>query len=169
METLEKILSLKVKAKLEESFDLYFEKFEFQLTRKDFEGDITLMLFPLLKPTRQNPSVLGESIGRYLVKKTSFVSNFNVVSGFLNLIISDRFYLTFLNEFLKVKEYGHISPHVDSPTIMVEYSSPNTNKPLHLGHVRNNLLGYSVSKILEANGNNVIRTCLLYTSDAADE
>ena len=119
------------------------------------------MLFPLLKPTRQNPSVLGESIGRHLVKKTSFVSNFNVVSGFLNLIISDRFYLTFLNEFLKVKEYGHINPHIDSPTIMVEYSSPNTNKPLHLGHVRNNLLGYSVSKILEANGNNVIRTQII--------
>ena len=161
METLEKLLSLKVKAKLEEAFDLYLEKFEFQLTRKDFEGDITLMLFPLLKPTRQNPLVLGESIGSYLVKKTSFVSNFNVVSGFLNLIISDRFYLTFLSEFLKVREYGHLSPDSHSPTIMVEYSSPNTNKPLHLGHVRNNLLGYSVSKILEANGNNVIRTQII--------
>ena len=161
METLEKLLSLKVKAKLEEAFDLYLEKFEFQLTRKDFEGDITLMLFPLLKPTRQNPSVLGESIGSYLVKKTSFVSNFNVVSGFLNLIISDRFYLTFLSEFLKVRDYGHLSPDSDSPTILVEYSSPNTNKPLHLGHVRNNLLGYSVSKILEANGNNVIRTQII--------
>ena len=161
METLEKLLSLKVKAKLEEAFDLYLEKFEFQLTRKDFEGDITLMLFPLLKPTRQNPLVLGESIGSYLVKKTSFVSNFNVVSGFLNLIISDRFYLTFLSEFLKVREYGHHSPDSDSPSIMVEYSSPNTNKPLHLGHVRNNLLGYSVSKILEANGNNVIRTQII--------
>ena len=161
METLEKLLSLKVKAKLEEAFDLYLEKFEFQLTRKDFEGDITLMLFPLLKPTRQNPLVLGESIGSYLVKKTSFVSNFNVVSGFLNLIISDRFYLTFLSGFLKVREYGHLSPDSDSPSIMVEYSSPNTNKPLHLGHVRNNLLGYSVSKILEANGNNVIRTQII--------
>ena len=129
METLEKLLSLKVKAKLKEDFDLYFEKFEFQPTRKDFEGDITLILFPLLKPSQQNPSVLGESIGRYLVKKTSFVSNFNVVSGFLNIIISDRFYLTFLSEFLKVKEFGHINPESKSPTIMVEYSSPNTNKP----------------------------------------
>ena len=161
METLEKLLSLKVKVKLEEAFDLYLEKFEFQLTRKDFEGDITLMLFPLLKQTRQNPSVLGESIGSYLVKKTSFVSNFNVVSGFLNLTISDSFYLTFLSEFLKVREYGHINPNSASPTIMVEYSSPNTNKPLHLGHIRNNLLGYSVSKILEANGNNVIRTQII--------
>ena len=161
MEILEKLLSLKVKAKLEEAFDLNLEKFEFQLTRKDFEGDITLMLFPLLKPTQQDPSALGDSIGSYLVKNTPFVSNFNVVSGFLNLIISDRFYLTFLSEFLKVREYGHINPDSSSPTIMVEYSSPNTNKPLHLGHVRNNLLGYSVSKILEANGNNVIRTQII--------
>ena len=105
MDTLEKSLSLKVKAHLKEAFKLHIEKIEFQLTRTDFEGDITLMLFPLLKLTRQNPSVLGESIGSYLVEKNSFVTNFNVVSGFLNLIISDRFYLTFLNKFLKVKEY----------------------------------------------------------------
>ena len=88
MDTLEKSLSLQVKAHLKEAFKLHIEKIEFQLTRTDFEGDITLMLFPLLKLTRQNPSVLGESIGSYLVEKNSFVTNFNVVSGFLNLIIS---------------------------------------------------------------------------------
>ena len=84
-----------------------------------------------------------------------------MVSGFLNLTISDSFYLTFLREFLKERDYGHINPNSASPTIMVEYSSPNTNKPLHLGHIRNNLLGYSVSKIIEANGNNVIRTQII--------
>ena len=161
MDTLEKSLSLKVKAHLKEAFKLDIEKTEFQLTRTDFEGDITLMLFPLLKLTRQNPSVLGESIGSYLVEKNSFVTNFNVVSGFLNLIISDRFYLTFLNKFLKVKDYGHIKPKHDSETVMVEYSSPNTNKPLHLGHIRNNLLGYSVAKIIQANGKKVIRTQII--------
>ena len=141
MDTLEKSLSLQVKAHLKEVFKLHIEKIEFQLTRTDFEGDITLMLFPLLKLTRQNPSVLGESIGSYLVEKNSFVTNFNVVSGFLNLIISDRFYLTFLNTFLKVKEYGHINTKHDSETVMVEYSSQSTNKTLHLGHIRNKLLG----------------------------
>jgi arginyl-tRNA synthetase len=133
----------------------------FRPTRKDFEGDITLVLFPLLKLTRQNPAVLGAEIGAFLLEHSPEVSHYNVVSGFLNLSVSDRYYLSFLEGFLKAKDYGHTAPLGDSPTIMVEFSSPNTNKPLHLGHIRNNLLGHSVSKILEANGNHVIKTQII--------
>tara|TARA_B100000925_G_scaffold160542_1_gene120457 strand:+ start:479 stop:2260 length:1782 start_codon:yes stop_codon:yes gene_type:complete len=161
MGTLEKLISRKTKAHLKEVFELEVEKLEFQLTRKDFDGDITLILFPLLKLTNQKSSSLGETIGRSLVQNTSFVSEFNVVSGFLNLVISDIYYLTFLREFLKENDYGHIEADHNSPTFLVEFSSPNTNKPLHLGHIRNNLLGYSISKIIEANGKNVIRTQII--------
>ena len=111
--------------------------------------------------TRQNPAVLGAEIGTFLEEHLFDVSNYNVVSGFLNLSISDRYYLRFLEGFLIVKDFGHTTPVDDSPTIMVEFSSPNTNKPLHLGHIRNNLLGHSVSKILEANGNNVVKTQII--------
>lgn len=161
METIEKSLSQAVVAHLNEALELHIEKLEFQLTRKDFEGDITLVMFPLLKLTKQNPAVLGEKIGRYLIENTVFVTHFNVVSGFLNLTISDGYYLTFLNEFLKVNDFGHLKADDDSQTVMVEFSSPNTNKPLHLGHIRNNLLGYSVAKIIEANGKHVIRTQII--------
>tara|TARA_A200000113_G_scaffold93211_1_gene83398 strand:- start:728 stop:2509 length:1782 start_codon:yes stop_codon:yes gene_type:complete len=161
METIEKSLSQAVVAHLNEALELHIEKLEFQLTRKDFEGDITLVMFPLLKLTKQNPAVLGEKIGCYLIENTVFVTHFNVVSGFLNLTISDGYYLTFLNEFLKVNDFGHLKADDDSQTVMVEFSSPNTNKPLHLGHIRNNLLGYSVAKIIEANGKHVIRTQII--------
>ena len=153
MESLEHSLSQSVLEFLSSSFDLLDPKLEFQATRKDFEGDVTLVLFPLLKLTRQNPAVLGEKIGNYLVEQSEEVSHFNIVSGFLNLSISDAYYLKFLEACLKVEDYGHILAAENAPTIMVEFSSPNTNKPLHLGHIRNNLLGHSVSKILEANGN----------------
>ena len=161
METLEHVLSQSVTHFLTDKFGLLDLPLEFQATRKDFEGDITLVLFPLLKLTRQNPAVLGAEIGSFLEEHLPDVSHYNVVSGFLNLSISDRYYLSFLEGFLKVKDYGHRTPAGDSPTIMVEFSSPNTNKPLHLGHIRNNLLGHSVSKILEANGNNVIKTQII--------
>lgn len=161
MESLEHSLSQSVLEHLSSVYGLSDQKLEFQATRKDFEGDITLVLFPLLKLTRQNPMVLGEKIGNHLVEYSPFVSHFNVVSGFLNLTISDAFYLSFLEDFLKVKDYGHIHADQDAPTLMVEFSSPNTNKPLHLGHIRNNLLGDSVSKILEANGNHVIKTQII--------
>ncbi len=161
MESLEHSLSQSVNYFLTSQYNLSDPKFEFQATRKDFEGDITLVLFPLSKLTRKNPVVLGEKIGRYLVEYSPYVYQFNVVSGFLNLSISDAYYLNFLKVFLKVTDYGHIDPTKDAPTVMVEFSSPNTNKPLHLGHIRNNLLGYSVSKILEANGNHVVRTQII--------
>ena len=161
MESLEHSLSQSVLEFLSSSFDLLDPKLEFQATRKDFEGDVTLVLFPLLKLTRQNPAVLGEKIGNYLVEQSEEVSHFNIVSGFLNLSISDAYYLKFLEACLKVEDYGHILAAENAPTIMVEFSSPNTNKPLHLGHIRNNLLGHSVSKILEANGNHVIKTQII--------
>ena len=161
MESLEYSLSQSVLEHLSSLYNLSGLKLEFQATRKNFKGDITLVLFPLLKLTRQNPLVLGEKIGSHLIEQSLFVSHFNVVSGFLNLSISDAFYLSFLENFLKVKDYGHISVDRDAPTLMVEFSSPNTNKPLHLGHIRNNLLGHSVSNILEANGNHVIRTQII--------
>ncbi len=161
MDLIEQALSHSVSEFLSSEYDLSYSKLEFQTTRKDFDGDATLVLFPLLKLTRQNPKLLGEKIGNYLVEQSDDVSNFNIVSGFLNLSISDAYYLKFLEAFLKVDDYGHISAVEDSPTVMVEFSSPNTNKPLHLGHIRNNLLGYSISKILEANGNHVIKTQII--------
>ena len=161
MESLEHSLSQSVSDYLSTEFHLSDHELEFQATRKDFEGDVTLVLFPLLKLTRQNPAVLGKKIGNYLVEQALEVSHFNIVSGFLNLSISDAYYLSFLEDFLKVEDYGHSIAGKDSPTLMVEFSSPNTNKPLHLGHIRNNLLGHSVSKILEANGNHVIKTQII--------
>ena len=161
METLEHVLSESVTHFLSDRFGLLGLPLEFQPTRKDFEGDITLVLFPLLKLTRQNPAVLGAEIGAFLEEQSPDISHYNVVSGFLNLFVSDRYYLSFLEGFLKTEDYGHTAPVGDSPTIMVEFSSPNTNKPLHLGHIRNNLLGHSVSKILEANGNHVIKTQII--------
>ena len=161
MESLEHLLSQSVKHFLSNRFGLLEPPLEFQSTRKDFDGDITLVLFPLIKLTHQNPAVLGAEIGTFLEEHLFDVSNYNVVSGFLNLSISDRYYLRFLEGFLIVKDFGHTTPVDDSPTIMVEFSSPNTNKPLHLGHIRNNLLGHSVSKILEANGNNVVKTQII--------
>tara|TARA_A100000164_G_scaffold377956_1_gene418426 strand:- start:744 stop:2549 length:1806 start_codon:yes stop_codon:yes gene_type:complete len=161
MDLIEQALSHSVSEFLSSEYDLSYSKLEFQSTRKDFDGDATLVLFPLLKLTRQNPKLLGEKIGNYLVEQSDDVSNFNIVSGFLNLSISDAYYIKFLEASLKVDDYGHISAVEDSPTVMVEFSSPNTNKPLHLGHIRNNLLGYSISKILEANGNHVIKTQII--------
>jgi arginyl-tRNA synthetase len=161
MESLEHALSQSVTAFLSSQYGLSPQKLEFQATRKDFEGDITLVLFPLLKLTRQNPAVLGAAIGSFLEEHSPEVSHCNVVSGFLNLSITDAYYLQFLEAFLQADAYGHTSPAADAPTLMVEFSSPNTNKPLHLGHIRNNLLGDSVSKILEANGNHVLKTQII--------
>ena len=161
MDKLEHTLSKSISTFLKSNFDLTVDHFEFQLTRKDFEGDLTLVLFPMLKQTRTSPQVLGEKLGAYLIEHSDVVENFNVVSGFLNLSISDAHYLAFLKQLLSEDGYGHTKANSDAPTLMVEYSSPNTNKPLHLGHVRNNLLGYSVAEILKANGNNVIKTQII--------
>ena len=128
-------------------------------TRKEFEGDWTLVVFPFLKASRKSPEATAEEIGAALVEKLPEVKAYNVIKGFLNLTIQESFWLERLNEITDTKDPGKGAS--TSKTLMVEYSSPNTNKPLHLGHIRNNLLGYSVAQILEADGNNVIKANLV--------
>lgn len=137
------------------------EQFEFQHTRKKFEGDITLVVFSLLRHIKANPVALGEAIGAYLVETVDYVTAFNVVKGFLNLSIQDSFYVSQLKEIKETAQYGHVSFQEDKGVALVEYSSPNTNKPLHLGHIRNNLLGYAVAQILEASGQQVVKTQII--------
>ena len=145
----------------EETHQVTISDFEFQSTRKEFSGDLTLVVFPLLRQVKARPEIVAEEIGNYLVSNLSIVEGFNVVKGFLNLVLSDLFYINQFSELYKISEYGHTSVTDSSPTVMVEFSSPNTNKPLHLGHIRNNVLGYSVAKILEANGKRVIKTQII--------
>ena len=134
---------------------------QLQKTKREFEGDITLVVFPLLGVSKKAPEVTGQEIGTYLQEHVSEVVAFNVVKGFLNLLIGDRFYLEFLNHALDEENYGIAPVCEEAETVMIEYSSPNTNKPLHLGHIRNNLLGCSVCNIIEATGKKVIRTNLV--------
>ena len=159
--TLSQILSAPIEKAILSLFDVTIDKVEFQSTRKEFEGDITMVIFPLLKVIKSNPVELGNKIGAYLVENVAEVSNFNVVSGFLNIVISDQYYLDFFNDIKDNSQFGFVSPKANEPAIMVEYSSPNTNKPLHLGHVRNNLLGYAVAEILKASGKKVYKTQII--------
>lgn len=131
------------------------EQIQLQKTRKDFEGDVTLVAFPLLRVSKKSPEQTGEDIGNALVAKVDHVAGFNVVKGFLNLSFSAGYWVSQLADIVKTENYGFRQKGAHSRNIMVEYSSPNTNKPLHLGHIRNNLLGYSVSEILKANGHAV--------------
>ncbi len=135
--------------------------FQLQKTKREFEGDITLVVFPLTKISRKSPEITAGEIGDYLINNSDKFIKYNVVKGFLNLVVSDRFYLEFLNYAINQDEYGIIKPCEGAQKIMVEYSSPNTNKPLHLGHIRNNLLGFSISNILQATGKKVIKTNLV--------
>ncbi|MFN5785701.1 MAG: arginine--tRNA ligase [Flavobacteriia bacterium] len=130
---------------------------QFQKTRKDVEGDLTLVIFPFVKMLRCSPQEAGEKIGNFLVEKLDFIQKYEVVSGFLNLVISPPYWIEQLNELNGQPTFGY-APANSKKLVMVEYSSPNTNKPLHLGHLRNNFLGYSVSEILKANGHKVIKT-----------
>ena len=159
--TLAQILTPSIEKAILDLFDVNLEKIEFQSTRKEFEGDITMVIFPLLKVIKSNPVELGNKIGHYLVENVSEVSRFNVVSGFLNIVISDEYYLSFFNEIRNEEKFGFVTPSPEDKAIMVEYSSPNTNKPLHLGHVRNNLLGYSVAEIIKASGKKVYKTQII--------
>ena len=155
------ILDPIVKKGLKSIYDVEIETLEFQETRKDFEGDVTLVVFPLLRKIKGNPAVIAETIGNYLLETSELVSGFNVIKGFLNLVITDEYYLDYFNALEKNENFGRIEPAPDGDAIMVEYSSPNTNKPLHLGHIRNNLLGYSVSEILAASGKKVYKTQII--------
>lgn len=127
-------------------------------TRKEFEGDVTLVVFPYLKASHNAPQVTAEEIGQWLKDNVPAVEKYNVVKGFLNIVISQHYWLDVFQAIASDPEFGLVKADGNSPLVMVEYSSPNTNKPLHLGHVRNNLLGYSLSEILKANGNKVIKT-----------
>ena len=138
---------------LNKNFSIKTDNIEIQNTKKDFVGDITIVLFPYLKNINKDKSDFGKEFGEYIKKKSSNVQDFNIVGGFLNLTISDNYYTNFINSINNNLNFGKVEPSDD--TYIVEFSSPNTNKPLHLGHIRNNLLGYSISKILEANGKKV--------------
>lgn len=159
--SLSQILTPSIQKAIQALFDVTVDKIEFQTTRKEFEGDITMVIFPLLKVVKSNPVELGNKIGNYLVENVSEVARFNVVSGFLNIVIADSYYLNFFNEIKNNTKFGYVTPNPEDKAIMVEYSSPNTNKPLHLGHVRNNLLGYSVAEIIKASGKKVYKTQII--------
>ena len=142
-------------------FDLEINTFEFQNTRKEFKGNVTLLVFPILKYLKIDVEKLAKLIGEYLLKNNENVEDFNVVKGFLNLSLSDNFFFDRFSAIYKDENFGHKILNENSPKMMVEFSSPNTNKPLHLGHIRNNLLGYSISKILAADGKKVIKTQII--------
>ena len=153
------LLKIKVKEGFQALFETELPTVEFQATRKDFEGDITVVVFPMLRYKKGNPVQIGESLGNYLVDNVDDIKDFNVVKGFLNLVVSDSFYINFFNTINQDETYGFVTETKDA--MMVEYSSPNTNKPLHLGHIRNNLLGYSVAEILKASGKKVYKTQII--------
>jgi len=131
---------------------------QLQNTRKEFEGDITLVVFPFVRMSKKSPEQTAAEIGDYLQEHVAEVEKYNVVKGFLNLVIHTDYWISVLNSAASDSKYGILEPTESSKLVMVEYSSPNTNKPLHLGHIRNNLLGYSLSEILKANGNKVVKT-----------
>lgn len=158
---IQQILSDHSRAFFKKTYDIEVGEFEFQPTRKEFEGDITLVVFPLLRYVKGNPVELGGQLGDYLKKEVAQIRDYNIIKGFLNLVFEDDYYLQFFNRIKSDKEFGKIKAGENSKTIMVEYSSPNTNKPLHLGHIRNNLLGYSVAEILKATGHHVVKTQII--------
>jgi arginyl-tRNA synthetase len=134
---------------------------EFQATRKEFEGDITVVVFPMLRYKKGNPVQIGQDLGNYIVENLKDVIRFNVVKGFLNLVVDDALYVDTFGTIFSNETYGFVNPSDDNDAVLVEYSSPNTNKPLHLGHVRNNLLGYSVAEIIKASGKKVYKTQII--------
>jgi len=155
---LSQIITTHIQAAAQALFGLSLDKVELQATRRDFEGDITMVIFPLVKVLKGNPAEIGTKIGAYLVEHTDIAERFNVVGGFLNIVISDGYYINFFNGIKADENYGKSQPAEGGKAVMVEYASPNTNKPLHLGHVRNVLLGYSVAEIIKASGTKVYKT-----------
>ena len=159
--SLQEILLENTKKAIAEHYGQQIENIEIQLTRKEFEGDYTIVLFPLLKFIKAKPEQIGEVLGAYLTEHVAEVTAYNVVKGFLNLTIADSYFLSFFGEIAAQERYGTTPITAESPAMIVEYSSPNTNKPLHLGHIRNNLLGFSMAKILEATGKRVYKTQII--------
>ena len=158
---LQDILTTQIKRAVKSNFNADLESVEFQATRKEFPGDITVVVFSMLRVVKGNPVQIGESIGNYLVENVNEVEGFNVVKGFLNLEISASYFVDFFNAIKNETTYGFEDAIAENDAVMVEYSSPNTNKPLHLGHIRNNLLGYSVAEILKASGKKVYKTQII--------
>ncbi|MFL2619644.1 MAG: arginine--tRNA ligase [Flavobacteriaceae bacterium] len=156
---IQEFIEKSIKSSFDKIFQMKPKTIELQQTKKEFEGDITLVVFPYVKELKMSPKEIAEKIGDYLVEINSIVS-YNVVSGFLNLSIYDNHYLDFFNSVKDNSEYGY-SNTISNDAVMVEYSSPNTNKPLHLGHIRNNLLGYSMSEIYKASGTKVYKTQII--------
>ena len=158
--SLQNDLTQKVIEAVKQLYQVELPTVEFQPTRKDFEGDITVVVFPMLRQIKGNPVQIGTKIGEYLVENVDEVLKCNVVQGFLNIVIADSYYLNFFNGIFDETDFGYVKSQSDD-AVMVEYSSPNTNKPLHLGHIRNNLLGYSVAEILKASGKKVYKTQII--------
>ena len=156
---LQNTLSVKVKQAIIQLYNASLERVEFQSTRKEFEGDMTVVVFPMLRVVKGNPVQIGEAIGEYLVANVDVVIRYNVVKGFLNLVFSDAYFVDFFNSVSEFSNFGKQTG--TNETYMVEYSSPNTNKPLHLGHVRNILLGYSIAEILKASGKKAYKTQII--------
>ncbi len=156
---IESIIKTYIQSALQEIYNVAEETILLQPTKKDFEGFYTFVTFPYTKSLRKPPVEIGNSLGQYLVEKSGVVSKFNVVQGFLNLSIAESAWIEALNTLALDPNFGFSAPNGQS--VMVEFSSPNTNKPLHLGHLRNNFLGDSVSRILKANGYDVVKTCLV--------
>jgi len=155
---IEKDICTAVKAAIKELYGQDVPEIQLQKTRSEFEGHLTLVVFPYLKLSRKKPEETAKEIGDYLLSHTTVVSNFNVVKGFLNLTIAPSAWIALLNSIHADEHFGEKTATDSSPLVMIEYSSPNTNKPLHLGHVRNNLLGWSLAQIMAANGNKVVKT-----------
>ncbi len=132
-----------------------------QKTRRDFKGDFTVVVFPLLRHSRLSPELTGETMGQFIREKSELISDYNVIKGFLNLVVDQKYWKQLLELELSSESYGKTEVVSSAPKVMIEYSSPNTNKPLHLGHIRNNLLGHSVSQILEASGKQVQKVNLV--------
>lgn len=158
---LQHILEAKIKEAFISLFQTELPSVEFQATRKEFEGDITVVIFPMLRQIKTNPERLGNDIGAFLTAHLDEVVRFNVVKGFLNIVIADTYYLDFFKNIKDNPSYGFQPVSSETKAVMVEYASPNTNKPLHLGHIRNVLLGYSVAEILKASGKKVYKTQII--------
>lgn len=157
---MQQLITNKVQQAVSQLFSATLPSVELQPTRKEFEGDITVVIFSMLRTIKGSPVQIGEQIGAYLKENVVEITAFNVVKGFLNLVIADAYYLDFFNTHKTNATFGFVAPN-ENDGVMVEYSSPNTNKPLHLGHVRNNLLGYAVAEILSASGKKVYKTQII--------
>ncbi len=154
-------IEIAVKKAIKSIYDVAIDIIEFQATRKDFEGDTTIVIFALLRTIKGNPVEIGTKIGEYLKENLDEITDFNVVKGFLNIVISNTTFISDFNTLYTDTTFGTVTPTPNNKAVMVEYSSPNTNKPLHLGHVRNNLLGYSVAEIIAASGKKVYKTQII--------